>query len=141
MPRQLLDATQGILVEMTTYEQLTGKLAIEALSPSFLVFSPDSGRPRPARPSPEVGVVAAAVGLVVAAPLMAACPGHQPGSHGRSSSFTSGRVPRPSIPARQVPHHARPDRGHGSVWHRDDEGRITRVGRWLRKLRLDERHS
>ncbi|HEY3116593.1 MAG TPA: sugar transferase, partial [Chloroflexota bacterium] len=28
--------------------------------------------------------------------------------------------------------------GDSSVWHRDDEGRITRVGRWLRTLRLDE---
>jgi len=25
-----------------------------------------------------------------------------------------------------------------SVWHRDDENRITRVGYWLRKTRLDE---
>ena len=58
---------------MATYEHFTGKLAIEALSPSFLVFSrglPED--PAPARqPPPCVSLVAAAVGLVVTAPLMA----------------------------------------------------------------------
>ena len=73
--RQLLDAeARGILVEdgMATYEQFTGKLAIEALSPSFLVFS--SGfRKTPGQLGRQrvVSLVAAAVGLVVTAPLMA----------------------------------------------------------------------
>ena len=34
--------------------------------------------------------------------------------------------------------HGRPAVGTDGVWYRDDEGRITRVGRWLRKLRFDE---
>ena len=31
-----------------------------------------------------------------------------------------------------------PQPSDDSVWHRDDENRITRVGYWLRKTRLDE---
>src|SRR5262249_48612883 len=34
--------------------------------------------------------------------------------------------------------HGRPVHDPGAVWFRDDDDRITRVGRWLRKIRLDE---
>ena len=96
--RQLLDAeAQGILVEdgMATYEQFTGKLAIEALSPSFLVFSRGFRKTQASSPfAASVSLVAAAVGLVVAAPLMAADRArHQAGlPRARSSSSTSGRA-------------------------------------------------
>jgi len=143
--RQLLDAeAQGILVEdgMATYEQFTGKLAIEALSPSFLVFS--SGfRKTPGQLALRRGVslVAAAVGLVVTAPLMAVIAlaikldsrgpvffiHERAGYRGHPFRLVKFRTMRDPIEATD-----------GSVWHRDDEARITRVGRWLRRLRLDE---
>ena len=143
--RQLLDAeAQGILVEdgMATYEQFTGKLAIEALSPSFLVFS--SGfRKTPGQLARRRGVslLAAAAGLVVTAPLMALIAlaiklesrgpvffiHERAGYRGHPFRLVKFRTMRDQIEA-----------SDGSVWHRDDEGRITRIGRWLRKLRLDE---
>jgi len=143
--RQLLDAeAQGVLVEdgMTTYEQFTGKLAIEALSPSFLVFS--SGfRKTPGQLARRRGVslVAAAVGLVVTAPLMAVIAlaikldsrgpvffiHERAGYRGHPFRLVKFRTMRDQIEA-----------SDGSVWHRDDEWRLTRVGRWLRKLRVDE---
>ncbi len=143
--RQLLDAeAQGILVEdgMATYEQFTGKLAIEALSPSFLVFSRGFRKtPRQLALRRVVSLVAAAVGLVVTAPLMAGIAlaikldsrgpvffiHERAGYRGRSFRLVKFRTMR-----------GRSQPSDDSVWHRDDESRITRVGRWLRKLRLDE---
>jgi len=66
--------TKGILVEdgLSTYEYFTGKLPIESLTPSFLVFSGAFQKSRL-----QLGMrrlasfVAAIVGLVVTAPLMA----------------------------------------------------------------------
>jgi len=143
--RQLLDAeAQGILVEdgMATYEQFTGKLAIEALSPSFLVFS------RGFRKTPgqlalhrAVSLVAAALGLAVAAPLMAAIALVIKLDSRGPIFFIHERAGYRGHPFRLVKFRTMRDQteaSDSSVWHRDDEGRITRVGRWLRKLRLDE---
>jgi sugar transferase (PEP-CTERM system associated) len=143
--RQLLDAeAQGVLVEdgMTTYEQFTGKLAIEALSPSFLVFS-RGFRKTPGQLALRRGVnlVAAAVGLVVTAPLMALIALAIKLDSQGPIFFIHERAGYRGHPFRLVKF--RTMRGHpevrdDSVWHRDDENRITRVGYWLRKLRLDE---
>jgi len=143
--RQLLDAeAQGIFVEdgMTTYEQFTGKLAIEALSPSFLVFSPGFRKtPGQLALRRVVSLVGAAIGLVVAAPLMAAVAlAIKLDSHGQVF-FIHERAGYRGHPFQLVKFRTMRDQteaSDGSVWHRDDEGRITRVGRWLRKLRLDE---
>jgi sugar transferase (PEP-CTERM system associated) len=143
--RQLLEAeAQGILVEdgMATYEQLTGKLAIEALSPSFLVFSPGF-RKTPGRLALRRGVslVAAAVGLVVTAPLMAIIAVAIKLDSGGPVFFIHERAGYRGHPFHLVKFRTMRDRieaSDDSVWHRDDENRITRIGRWLRKLRLDE---
>jgi lipopolysaccharide/colanic/teichoic acid biosynthesis glycosyltransferase len=90
-----------------------------------------------------VSLVTAAIGLVVSAPLMALIaltikldsPGpalfvqDRAGLDGRPFRLVKFRTmyERPAAPQSSV-----------SVWGRDDAGRITRVGRWLRKLRLDE---
>ncbi len=143
--RQLLDAeAQGILVEdgMTTYEQFTGKLAIEALSPSFLVFSPGFRKtPRQLALRRVVSLVAAVVGLVVTAPLMAVIALAIKLDSRGPVFFIHERAGYRGHPFRLVKFRTMRGRSQpsdDSVWHRDDESRITRVGRWLRKLRLDE---
>ena len=58
----------------SVYEEYTGKIAVENLRPSWLIFSAGF-RKTPAaaqRPSALLDIVAAAVGLLLAAPVMAA---------------------------------------------------------------------
>src|SRR5207244_13183582 len=64
---------RGILVEdaAETYERLTGKLALEALSPSSVIFSPDF---HPSRLhlalSRALSLLASAIGLIVLARVL-----------------------------------------------------------------------
>jgi len=143
--RQLLEAeARGILVEdgMATYEQFTGKLAIEALSPSFLVFSRGFRKtPRQLALHRSVSLIAAAVGLVVTAPLMAVIALAIKLDSRGPVFFIHERAGYRGHPFRLVKFRTMRDRigaNDDSVWERDDENRITRVGRWLRKLRFDE---
>src|SRR5690242_18163875 len=142
---QLLECgTKGILVEdgLRTYEYFTGKLPIEALTPSFLVFS---GAFRKSRLQMAwrrvVSLLAALVGLVVTAPLMAVIAiaikldsrgplfyvDERAGLNGQPFWLIKFRTMHPAAPG------ASPQ-----VWERDDSTRITRVGRWIRPLRMDE---
>jgi sugar transferase (PEP-CTERM system associated) len=141
----LLEArVRGVRIEegLALHERLTGKLAIETLVPSFLIFSRGFTKSRL-----QLGVrrltslVAAVAGLVVTAPLMAVIallirldsPGpalfvqERAGLDGRPFRLLKFRTMRDPAPDE-------PD----SVWQRDDEARVTRVGRLLRFLRLDE---
>ncbi len=144
---QLLECgAKGILVEdgLRTYESFTGKLPIEALTPSFLVFS---GAFRKSRLQfawrRVVSLLAALVGLVLTSPLMALIAlaikldsrgpvlysDERAGLNGRPFRLIKFRTMYPLAPGQNpVP----------PVWDRDDTTRITRVGRWIRRLRLDE---
>ena len=139
----LLDArVRGVEVEEATdiLERLTGKIAIEAVSPGSLAFSSEFRVSRlhdaMAR---ALGVVAAGAGLVLMAPLLAliaiairlGSPGpvlfvqEREGLRGRAFRLLKFRTM-----------HA-PD-GPTTLWARDNGDRITRIGRWLRRFRLDE---
>jgi exopolysaccharide biosynthesis polyprenyl glycosylphosphotransferase len=146
--RHLLEAeARGILVEdgLQTYEHFTGKLAIEALTPSFLIYSGAFRKSRLVIAFRRVSSLAlAAVGLVLTAPLMLLIAlaiklesvgpvlfmDERAGRGGRPFRLIKFRTMRDQSTAdSETPH---------SVWQRDDGTRITRVGRWVRRLRLDE---
>jgi exopolysaccharide biosynthesis polyprenyl glycosylphosphotransferase len=139
----LLDAKrQGVVIEdaVHLYERLTGKLALEQLQPSHLIFAPELGRKSLHTILLRLlSVLLAAVGIVVCAPLFAVIAllikwdsagpvffrHERIGKQGRKFSLIKFRTMNPFAPSR-------------SEWVRDNGDRITRVGRWLRKYRLDE---
>ena len=139
----LLDAKrQGVVIEdaVHLYERLTGKLALEQLQPSHLIFAPELGRKSLHTILLRLlSVLLAAVGIVVCAPLFAVIAllikwdsagpvffrHERIGKQGRKFSLIKFRTMDPFAPSR-------------SEWVRDNGNRITRVGRWLRKYRLDE---
>lgn len=142
MPTLLEARGRGIRVEdgVDVYERITGKLAIEVLSPANLVFAKGF---RVARGHAALGramsLVAAVLALVVVAPLMALIAiavkldsrgpvffrQERIGHHGKRFSLIKFRTMRPAT-------------AEISAWVRDNADRITRVGRVLRKFRLDE---
>lgn len=89
-----------------------------------------------------VSLVFALVGLVVTAPLMALIAfaikmdsqgsvffiQDRAGLRGRTFRLVKFRTMHPVLPEEEVE----------AVWERDVSSRVTRVGKWLRKLRLDE---
>lgn len=139
----LLDArVRGVEVEEATdiLERLTGKIAIEAVSPGSLAFSSEfRGSRLHDAMARALGVVAVGAGLVLMAPLLALIaiairldsPGpvlfvqDREGLRGRTFRLLKFRTM-----------HA-PD-GPTTLWARDNGDRITRIGRWLRRFRLDE---
>jgi exopolysaccharide biosynthesis polyprenyl glycosylphosphotransferase len=141
--RELLDATvDGVMVEdgVDCYERLTGKIAIEALTPSGVIASPAFRKNHfDLAFSHGLSLAVAATVLVLLAPLFALLallikvdsPGpvffvqDRVGLRGRRFRLLKFRTMRAAD-------------GPTSEWVRDNRHRITRVGRWLRKYRLDE---
>jgi sugar transferase (PEP-CTERM system associated) len=126
----------------SVYEELTGKIAIENLRPSWLIFSAGFKKSRLVRSAKRLMDVAGAlIGLVLAAPVMGmvaiavrwTSPGpvlyrqKRVGQHGRVFTVVKFRSMRQDAEA-----------GTGAVWVTANDNRITPVGRFLRRSRLDE---
>ena len=127
----------------SVYEQYTGKIAVENLRPSWLIFSPGFKKSHVLTMSKRVvDIVAAALGLIVALPLMALIAiairltsrgpvfYHQDrvGQHGRIFVVHKFRSMRPDA-----------ERATGPVWAaKEGDSRVTPIGAVLRRSRLDE---
>ncbi len=124
------------------YEAVTGKILVEALRPSWLVFSDGFCPSRFTRLFKHVSEFAlAAVGLAIAGPLMLLVSllirldssgqvllrQERIGERGRRFTLYKFRSMRTNAEALT-----------GPVWAEANDARITRVGHWLRKLRIDE---
>jgi lipopolysaccharide/colanic/teichoic acid biosynthesis glycosyltransferase len=122
------------------YERLTGTLPLESLTPGALVFS-DAFRRSPLSDvtARAISIVVAIGGLVGSAPLFAlialAIKLDSPGP----VLFVHDRIGRDGRPFKLVKFRTMRPAGPGtSEWVRDNSERITRVGKWLRRFRLDE---
>ncbi len=124
------------------YERIAGKLALENLNPSFLLFSGAFKKSRLLLGLQRgLSIAVSVAGLVATAPLIALiaivikldskgpiffrqC---RAGVHGRPFDLIKFRTMQLVAPGKER-----------SLWAADNEDRITRVGRWLRRFRLDE---
>ena len=129
----------GIVVEdvTETYERLTGKLALEALSPSSVIFSGDFRTSRRQEAlARALSLLVAVIGLTVLAPVLGLIAllikldsrgpvffiQERVGLSGRAFKLMKFRTMHPV--SQSI-----------SEWERDNRDRITRVGRWLRRFR------
>jgi exopolysaccharide biosynthesis polyprenyl glycosylphosphotransferase len=139
----LLDARlNNIVVEegAELYERLTGKIAMESLTPSSLIFSP-AFRPAPVAVAVGrlVSVIAAAIGLVALSPLLGLIALVIRAESAGPIFFVQERVGRAGRRFRLLKFRTMHLTSiETSEWARDNTERITRVGYWLRRFRLDE---
>ena len=136
----------GVLFDhlASLYEEYTGKIALENLRPSWLVFSTGFRKGRGVMVTKRVfDILASVCGLILASPLMLLSAllvkldsprdpilYHQErvGLNGARFTIHKFRTMRADAEART-----------GPVWSAgDDDPRITAVGRFMRKTRLDE---
>lgn len=141
--QQLLEArVSGIIVEdgVEVYERVTGKLAIESLTPSNLIFSEDFRKSRLKLVFGRgISLVASMIGLVVLVPLFVlitlAIKLDSPGP----VFFVQDRVGMGGRRFKLIKFRTmHPTHRNTSEWAKDNGDRITRVGKWLRKFRFDE---
>ena len=141
--RQLLDARiNGSVVEdgVDAYERLTGKIAIESLTPSNLIFSRDFKKSRfDLAVGRVVSLLAAGLGLILFAPFMVLIALAIKLDSKGPLFFVQERLGRSSKRFKLVKFRTmRVVDCPTSEWANDNSDRITRVGKWLRKFRLDE---
>jgi sugar transferase (PEP-CTERM system associated) len=124
------------------YERLTGRISLEGLNPGWLIFSEGFSRQQLTLLVKRIiDVVCASIGLVITAPLMlilaALIRVDSPGPVlYRQKRIGEGQQPFTLLKLRSMQTDAE---AHGSpVWAVQDDPRTTRIGRIMRKLRLDE---
>jgi len=144
MPVQhLLDARlDGVVVEngVRVYERLTGKRAIESLTPSSVIFSRDFCKSRlDLAAGRALSLLVAAAGLLLFAPLLGLIALAIKLDSGSPVLYVHERVGlrgrRFKLLKFRTMHRTGADVGD---WTRDQSDRVTRAGKWLRRFRLDE---
>ena len=138
----LTSRVHGVVVEeaLDLCERLTGKMAIEALTPGPLILSKgfrNSGAPE--RVARAASVVIAAAGLVFLSPVLALIAAAIKIDSKGPVMFVQARSGRDGRPFNLLKFRTmHPCEQRASEWVQDNSDRITRVGGALRRFRLDE---
>lgn len=133
----------GIEVEegISFYEKISGKIHVSHLKPGWLIFSEGFQRRRIAIGKRLIDIILSAVGLILAAPIMLIIailikldsPGpvlfrqERVGEGAKVFVLLKFRSMRADAESKT-----------GPIWASEDDQRTTRVGRFIRKVRIDE---
>jgi len=141
---QLLNCkVRGIPVEdgIEFYEHLTGRLQVENLRPSTLIFSSGFKKSKLTKWTKRVvGFSLSFIGLTLLSPLiliisiLIKIDSHGPIFYRQGRVGENGKVFK-LLKFRSMVENAE---ANGPVWAEANDKRITRVGQWIRKWRLDE---
>ncbi|RJP77239.1 MAG: sugar transferase [Desulfobacteraceae bacterium] len=143
--RELLDCrVRGIdiIKGNTFYEMLTGKLIVDQINPDWLIFSRGFRIPRRVRIAKRIiDILVSLVMLIALAPLIALVSLLIKIDSKGPIFFSQERVgEKRNIfkihKFRSMVENA--EKKTGPIWSMDNDDRITRVGRIIRKLRIDE---
>lgn len=132
----------NVLDGITFYEALSGKILVQGTLPSWLIFSDGFRRHTLTRIAKRLFDVAAALlGLVLTWPLLAVIAVAVKLSSPGPILFRQERVGQRGRPFTLIKFRtmcADAEAQCGAVWAAEDDPRITRIGKVLRTLRLDE---
>jgi sugar transferase (PEP-CTERM system associated) len=124
------------------YERVTGKIAVQAMRPSYLIFNRGFVKhPFSEAAKRAFDILVSLIGLALAWPLMLltaiAVRLDSPGP-ALFRQVRSGRYGEPITIAKFRSMVADAERQTGPVWAQKNDPRVTRVGNFIRKTRLDE---
>jgi sugar transferase (PEP-CTERM system associated) len=126
----------------SVYEEYTGKIAVEHLRPSWLIFSSGFRKSRRTRATKRtLDTVVAAFGLIVGSPLFLLTAALVRLSSPGPIIYSQTRVGQHSQPFTIYKFRsmaANAEAQTGAVWARKNDARVTPIGGFLRKSRLDE---
>lgn len=141
---QLLECKmRGIAIEegIHFYEHLTGRLQVESLHPSFLIFSEGFKKTKLTMWTKRITEFALSLfGLIVLSPVILVVSfwvkidSRGPVFYKQERVGERGKIFR-LLKFRSMVENAE---ANGPVWAEREDKRITRAGRWIRKWRLDE---
>jgi exopolysaccharide biosynthesis polyprenyl glycosylphosphotransferase len=124
------------------YETITGKLAVEAMRPSYLIFNEGFARSDRGEVAKRAcDIVFSSLGLLATWPVMLATAILIKLDSPGPALFTQERVGlngKPFTLHKFRSMRSDAEKATGPVWARQNDPRITRCGRFLRKARLDE---
>jgi sugar transferase (PEP-CTERM system associated) len=133
----------GVAVEdaHTVFERISGRIALERLSPSWLIFSAGFRKSRFLLAAKRmIDIVASVAGLLLTLPAMSAVALAILVESGRPVLFRQKRVGLHGEEFEMLKFRSMrqgSEKG-GPSWAADGDSRITRVGAFIRKYRLDE---
>ena len=134
---------KGIIIQegINFFEHLTGRLQVESLRPSFLIFSDGFRKSKLALWGKRVtGFVISLISLTCLSPviliisLLIKVDSKGPVLYKQERVGENGKV-FGLLKFRSMQQNAEVN---GPVWAGEEDARVTRVGRWIRKGRLDE---
>jgi sugar transferase (PEP-CTERM system associated) len=141
---QLLECKmRGIAVEegIEFYERLTGRLQVESLRPSFLIFSDGFKKSKLTMWTKRITEFSLSlIGLFLLSPItlvisiLIKIDSRGPVFYKQERVGEGGKIFK-LLKFRSMVENAETN---GPVWAEQDDKRITRVGRWMRKWRIDE---